>query len=235
VEGGSPLVWTTLYPPLETARLQTYAWDGHLSNFMPWTARETDLATRPPLISHAMWNFEKKATSLPSPTSTEISEDGSQCQSQYLVSHPQQFALATQLYGGKKLEGPNLAVHKPNLIPRTSMTFPKWMTSTRLILARMVILISILYIWQSNTRSSKKFITSPVNRKLRHPQSSAHVVKSWKSCFCWMTEIIKRLWDTAWDLITHRNVESGIVGLGLPTIMWKVTLYPLHSSRPSSL
>jgi len=138
-----------------------------------------------------MWNFEKKATSLPSPTSTEISEDGSQCQSQYSVSHPQQFALATQLYGWTKLEGPNLAVHKPNPISLASTTFPKQMTSTRLTLARMVILIYLLYIQQSNTRPSEKFITSPVNRNPRYPQSPAHVVKSQKSCFCWTTEIIK--------------------------------------------
>ena len=32
-------------------------------------------------------------------------------------------------------------------------------------------------------------------------------VKSQKSCYHRTTAIIQRLWDTAWDLTTHRNVE----------------------------
>jgi len=224
VEGGSPLVWMTLYPPLETVRLQTYAWDGHLSNFMPWTAWEPDLATRPQLISHAIWNFEKKSKSSLSPNSTKISEDGLQHLSQYPVSHPQQSALASQSHGLTKLKGPNLVVHKLNPISLAPMTSPKRIISMRPSLTRTVILIYLLYIQQSNTRPSEKFITSLVNQNQSHPQSPNHIVKSWKSCFHWMMEIIKWLWDTAWDLITYWNVESGIVGFGLPTIMWKATL-----------
>jgi len=37
MEGSSPILWTMLHPPSVEARLQTYAWNGHLENFMPWT------------------------------------------------------------------------------------------------------------------------------------------------------------------------------------------------------
>ncbi len=73
MEGGSPLVWTMLYPPLETARLQTYTWDGHLNNFMPWTTCNPDLDTRPPLTAHAMWNLWKGSNLLQSWKCTETS------------------------------------------------------------------------------------------------------------------------------------------------------------------
>jgi len=52
--GGSPLVWTMLYPPLDIAWLQTYTWAGHLDNFMPWTTSNLDCDTWPPLILHAI-------------------------------------------------------------------------------------------------------------------------------------------------------------------------------------
>jgi len=46
-----------------TAQLQTYAWDGHLDNFMPWrTPCKQDCNTRPSLISHAMWNAWQEPT-----------------------------------------------------------------------------------------------------------------------------------------------------------------------------
>jgi len=51
VEGGSPLTWMMLHPPLADTQLQTYVWNRHLANYMPWTI---DQATdRPPIILHA--------------------------------------------------------------------------------------------------------------------------------------------------------------------------------------
>jgi len=35
MEGDSPLIWTMLHPPSAEVRLQTYAWTGHLKNYMP--------------------------------------------------------------------------------------------------------------------------------------------------------------------------------------------------------
>ncbi len=86
-EGHSPLVWTTLYPPLDTARLQTYAWDGHLDNFMPWTASTSDCSTRPPLISHAQWNLQKGSNSQ-QPQSTETESKGPYPLQQSLATPP---------------------------------------------------------------------------------------------------------------------------------------------------
>jgi len=58
-EGDSPLIWTILHPPLENVRLQTYVWDGHLDYLLPWNMSNPDCTTRPPLISHAMWNLRE--------------------------------------------------------------------------------------------------------------------------------------------------------------------------------
>jgi len=33
-------------------------------------------------------------------------------------------------------------------------------------------------------------------------------VKTRKSCYRWIAAIIQRLWNTAWDLLAHHNVES---------------------------
>jgi len=60
MEGGSPLEWSMLYPPLATACLQTYAWEGHLANLMPWMTSQQAHDTRPSLISHAMWNTQQE-------------------------------------------------------------------------------------------------------------------------------------------------------------------------------
>jgi len=58
MEGGSPILWTMLHPPSVKARLQTYAWNGHLEKFMPWTIGSINgTQVRPPLISHARWNI----------------------------------------------------------------------------------------------------------------------------------------------------------------------------------
>jgi len=56
--GGSPIIWTMLHPPSVATRLQTYAWNGHMENFMPWTIGQTDSAeVRPPLLSYTQWNI----------------------------------------------------------------------------------------------------------------------------------------------------------------------------------
>jgi len=41
MEGSSPLIWTVLYPPSAKARCQTYAWNRHLDNYMPWNVKQS--------------------------------------------------------------------------------------------------------------------------------------------------------------------------------------------------
>jgi len=41
MEGGSPLIWTMLYPPPTEGQLQTYMWTGYLENYMPWKIGQT--------------------------------------------------------------------------------------------------------------------------------------------------------------------------------------------------
>jgi len=57
-EGSSPLIWTMLYPPSAEAWHQTYAWNGHLDNYMPWNVKQTGgMHVQPPIIWHAQWNI----------------------------------------------------------------------------------------------------------------------------------------------------------------------------------
>jgi len=59
-DSGSPLVWTMISPISAPACLQTYTWDRHLANLLPWTSSQTD-STRvwPPLILYALWNIRQ--------------------------------------------------------------------------------------------------------------------------------------------------------------------------------
>jgi len=54
--------------------------------------------------------------------------------------------------------------------------------------------------------------------KYHRPSDQAQQVKSRKSCSRWTTAIIQCLWNTAWDLLTHRNVEI------LPSRVWPAHL-----------
>jgi len=76
MEGGSPLVWSLLYSPCLTGRLQTYAWDGYLDNHMPWITRKCMSNIRPSLISHAMWTTRQWSTTARLENRVDISPAG---------------------------------------------------------------------------------------------------------------------------------------------------------------
>jgi len=59
MEGGSPLIWTVLRPPAAFEWLQTYAWAGHLDNYMPWSPDQTSSVEQPPIVSYAHWNIRE--------------------------------------------------------------------------------------------------------------------------------------------------------------------------------
>jgi len=79
-------------------------------------------------------------------------------------------------------------------------------------LAAIMVMVYLHFTQQS---SSHRCVATPINeipigsRYGNCPQPLCWVqsVKSWKSCSCWITAIIQQLWDTAWDLTTHWNVE----------------------------
>jgi len=77
MEGGSPILWTMLHPPSAKARLQTYAWNGHLENFMPWTIGHIDgTQVRPPLVLRARWNI-RHSTDFGSPIHNTTTQSAS--------------------------------------------------------------------------------------------------------------------------------------------------------------
>jgi len=162
-ERHSPLVWTMLYPPLDTARLQTYTWDGHLDNFMPWTASTSDCSTRPPLISHAQWNLQKGSNSQ-QPRSTETESKGPYPLQQSLATPPHQHpVLAHQSNGSTLTKTSYLAVHSPTLRPPAPMKTTMPNVPRSISFARAAILIYLFFTLQSrNMGYTKQLISSPV-------------------------------------------------------------------------
>jgi len=57
-----------------------------------------------------------------------------------------------------------------------------------------------------------------INWQHQHFIQLAQHTKTCKSSYHWTAAFIQHLWDTAWDLLTHRNVESICpLGLACPT------------------
>jgi len=91
---------------------------------MPWTAHNPELATRPPLNSHAVWNLRKRSDLPPSQNCMESSDKGSHCLLQYPVLPTQQLALACQSNGSIMPKPHGLAVHTPNPLPPAQANLP---------------------------------------------------------------------------------------------------------------
>jgi len=73
IDGDSPIIWTMLHPA-DDERLSTYAWNGHLDNFMPWSQGQPESATtRPMLISYARWNI-RRGLDLPAMKSSALQQ-----------------------------------------------------------------------------------------------------------------------------------------------------------------
>jgi len=235
-EGHSPLVWTTLYPPLGTARLQTYVWDGHLDNFMPWTVSTPDRVTRPPLISHAQWNL-RKGSNLQQPRSMETESNDPYSPQQSRAPSPQHSVLAHQSNGSTPPKTPYSAVRSPTLLPPAPpMKTTMLNAPSSISCARAAILIYLFFTLQSsNMGYTEKLIPSSVTWYWNQQPRPLHFAKSWKSCYRWTMTIIQRAWDTAWDLTTHRNVERWSPGRGQPIIQWTVTFYLIPPHRIPSL
>jgi len=232
VEGGSPLIWTTLHPPLADTRLQTYAWNGHLANYMPWTI---DQATdRPPIISHARWNIRRSTSPLAMPNPLQGSTHNHQAtpenstlqssgelqpyESSAKAQSTQWPAPDPPLQGWTAKKTPGFTGPVPH--PNSSAPFPKPQppATMRNNLVPLAIMIYILLVQHSNnTGPAAQLSNSPATRHWRYSRLRlALVVKTRKSCSQRTMAIIQRLWDTAWDLTTHQNVESVPLGLACP-------------------
>jgi len=83
----------------------------------------------------------------------------------------------------------------------------------------MATMVYLFLVQQLSNPGPKASFTLP--QALQHwsnpPLCQIHVMKSQKSCLWWTLAIIQQLWHTAWDLIAHQNVESPVLGSGLPT------------------
>jgi len=53
-----------------------------------------------------------------------------------------------------------------------------------------------------------------------HLQAPTNMITTTQvSYFCWITTIIQKLWETAWDLLAHQNVELQKPAFGLPLLL----------------
>jgi len=233
-EGDSPLIWTMLHSPSVEAKLQTYAWTGHLKNYMPWSNGQTDTTVRPPIVSHTRWNIRKstipQARVNPSQgpmhtnqaipeKSTSMSPLDSQQFSTPKIPGPLVRALPTQqLAPNLKRKGvlpknpPSSAARVPNTtLPSTvPSSHSIGCKSTSLVL--MAIRIYLFLVQQpSKPGPAAPHTTTPVLQHWNnsHPHQ-VRMMKIQQSGFRWTVAIIQRLWNTAWDLIAHRNEDSPV-------------------------
>ncbi len=295
IEGDSPLIWTSLHPPADDKRLTTYAWEGHLENFMPWTQGQTERVTpRTPLISYARWNIRRGSDQLrmqggadkpyshrpphgyhepmahptqrpaldlqqhkrptisvpltkgqifdqqcTTPSLRLVQSMGSKISGNLLArqttvsvdDNPQPNPGANT--GGNYSHRGTLLAHKdtqairgtsllpnPNKSASAAMSKPNFHSPAEFPAQHPVVTTSALtvmaailrYILLARLRSPRS-TTSPLvpasYRYWNHHRSScqAQWAKSRTSYWRWLTAIIEQRWDTAWDLITHRNVE----------------------------
>jgi len=169
MEGGSPTVWTMLYPLMETARLQTYTRDGHLDNFMPWTACMQD-RTQPPLISQAMWNIWKGSNSPMLQTSPEVFQ-----KSGPPLANPTGFLQATST---------PITIVPPH--PTKSMV------PTNIISVLAALMAYLLVQQSSNPEPAAQQLIPPTPQHWHNPGiSRVKVGMSWKSCLQWTMAIIQ--------------------------------------------
>jgi len=119
-------------------------------------------------------------------------------------------------------------MHVPNPIPPASSHSPYMIGSMSISPILMATMIYLFIIQQSsNPGPTAQHTKQQASQHWSNPHLwQAHVTKSWKSCARWTMAIIQQLWNTAWDLITHWNVESPLLGSGLPIIRWTAHPYP---------
>jgi len=234
LEGGSPLVWTMLHPTAKFSRCLTYSWKGHLDNFVPWESAHTNGVERPPLISYARWNI-RRSKDLQQPSEGVDKTVGSfygchesvatptqQCwQDLQQQEKPQLFAqLNTSPSSPRGISQHQVASKSKNRVPKSTLDFTASvdMSSSHQFhsmhnqSAKAAATGHHLGAQQSG---SSGFTVPPLFPLTEGYQSWNHhrvfsqepSVKSQKSCYRRTTAIIQRLWDTAWDLTTHRNVK----------------------------
>ncbi len=210
LEGGSPLLWTMLHPSMADTWVKTYAWDGHLDNFMPWKACQIDGATvRPPLILYARWNIRQDTDVSMPPVCTDNLPGFSHSYHETPENPNKHPSPVDQEYVRPQ------TTNAPNSFNSTTSVQASTLMSS--LLAVVVFLLAPL-------PGDLKFVAplpQPASTRANkwHNQRPLPVVKpakTRKSCYRWLVAIIQRLWNTAWDLLAHRNVDSLSPGPGLP-------------------
>jgi len=84
------------------------------------------------------------------------------------------------------------------------------------------IMLQFLILNHGNSRFTAPFsLVGPSNIPPQyHPQTTANMsIMAQVSYFCWITTIIQKLWETAWDLLAHQNVELQKPAFGLPLLL----------------
>jgi len=172
---------------------------------MPWMTCTQECNTRPSLVSQAMWNTRQKSTASILLNGFASSPGSSLHVPQSLPQHNPQTPPKPNGVTRGKPSGPVSSATNSTQSSTTQSIGPMF---TRFILA-----VIWIYLWSISpsgaTKAEAQHFSSPVIGYRRNPQpSQIHVALSRKSCLRRTKAIIQRLWDTAWDLLTHRNVEG---------------------------
>jgi len=211
-DGGSPLVWTTLSPISASARLQTYAWDGHLANLLPWTSGQPDSTrVRPPLISYALWNI-RRDEEVPT-TSTSADKQ----KSTDSVPKSQENPTPSPIKAPKQHARPKVFV--PVTESQQVETSKKAQCQPRpiCIMGKTIYSIMVALLFPIRTGNPQgpgidtQHETSPPAQGTHQYNPLPTVLKPDMSHISNHRRTIALLqlhWNTAWDLMTHRNVET---------------------------
>jgi len=258
VQGGSPLLWTTLIPSPVNQRLQTYAWNGHLENFLPWSEGQEGATERPAIISQAHWNSRSLTLSLTMGNSPQGSTNAyrgqsaapqsagsspkyaTSCTSEPLAEAPlsQQPTPAWHPDAIKETKLPDL-IGRPPLDIRQSEESKTWLSDRtaaatnqvksappprnplKSLRKHSVLMAIVIYLLLVHGSSHPEPMAPQPNLPVHWYGNYwryrlASVIQTRKSCCRRTTVIIQRMWDTAWDLLAHRNVDSCSFGLASP-------------------
>jgi len=149
----------------------------------------------------------------------------SESQKANLLSNNLQLYLAQSQYW--KLRSDSLPMQPSGLMPpdTTQETFDSIMADK---------VLQFLTLNPGDSQFTAPFLAGhPPGTKSRYhwkPIDNNEPVQTQASCFCWTMAIIKKFWNTAWDLLAHWNIKLPGAGLGLPNSTMKPGLSQSRSS-----
>jgi len=123
--------------------------------------------------------------------------------------------------------------HTPQCIPSTGATPLSKMAE---LLIQIIIQLCAQSFKESGFEAQK--LTPPTVPRSHwphhQPTGSNQPEKSWRSCHRWTIAVIQKLWDMAWDLLAHQNVEDAVRAWPACYIKFALADDLIHQNRPQN-